>query len=617
MPDITIEDLSNGRRMTLRINGTHPTFRLVAEAIEAAAVQDLDPTAQDFLEIAAAVFHADGEIGRGGDSRPEFGRSWHRRLRVSIPVRELALWQRADVTRALTDTVKFLTDDHIEFAFTRANDFQKSNGFFSLDPAGAAFEAEEVILFSGGLDSFAGALEALSTRSGKVLLVSHRSAPKVHARQDALSAWLNKRFFGRIRHVKVAATRIGSRSQETTQRSRSLLFAAIGHAVARSFGTQNLSFYENGIVSHNLPISPQVVGTMATRTTHPDSIAHLNRLLALIAPSGTKISNPYQWLTKTEVIERIERHRGVQMIGTAVSCTRVIHQTKLHTHCGRCSQCLDRRFAILAAGLEGHDPAESYAIDVLLGARTDGEARTIALEWTRHALTLSKIEDRDFGIRFGTEITRILNGFAFDQRADAFQRVVEMHRRHGAIVRKVLKQAIVDNVTSIADHQLRPTCLVKLWISSDGIDDLNAVSYFVPSQTTAEDLTEADYTPSPNGPWTATFSIEGEQHVVAVRGLANLFGRPALVSHRLKDIFLEDQRNGLAFSSYRHVLIYSLPGGDFDVETAKQNVRRCRKTLAEAYEELFGAKPAKHLLIESGGKRGHRLDPMTNVIDRS
>ncbi len=37
--------------------------------------------------------------------------------------------------------------------------------------------------------------------------------------------------------------------------------------------------YENGIISHNLPISGQVVGTMATRTTHPLSLLLLERFL--------------------------------------------------------------------------------------------------------------------------------------------------------------------------------------------------------------------------------------------------------------------------------------------------------------------------------------------------
>ena len=619
MPDILIEDLARARNLTLTVNGAHPTFLLRTEAIAAAALHGLDPASNDFLEIAAAVFHADGELGRGGETRPEFGRDWHRNLRITIPVRLPALWSSPEVCAALTETVRFLTDDQIAFRFIQREDPEPADGFLDLDPRGAAFVAEEVILFSGGLDSFAGALEALATGTGKVLLVSHRSAPKVHARQDKLAAWLADRFPGRIRHVRVTARRVGAESHETTQRSRSLLFAAIGHAVAASFGTHRVNFYENGIVSHNLPISPQVVGTMATRTTHPQSIALLNRLLTLIAPASTRIANPYQWLTKTEVVERIARNSGTAMIGTAVSCTRVRDQTILHTHCGRCSQCLDRRFAILAAGLQTHDPEESYLTDVLLGTRPDGQSRTLAVEWTRHAVSLKDISERDFARAFGTEVSRLLEGFPAEQRADAFRQTLEMHRRHGFIVHRILQQSISQSASEIADHRIDPNCLINLWISdrSAAEPDLDIkVSQLKIRADAIVAETEPDKVLSPDGPLTATFFMEMDRHIVAVAGLARVQGPSALVAHLLKDIFLEDRANNLTPHDHRHVLIYSLPGTGLSKDAVKQNVHRCRKMLAAAYEDIFGHPPSKPLLIESGGRSGHRLDPLTVVIER-
>jgi hypothetical protein len=54
-----------------------------------------------------------------------------------------------------------------------------------------------------------------------------------------------------------------------TQRSRSLLFATLGLIVARMFRKNKLSFFENGIVSFNFPISEHVLGARASRTTHP------------------------------------------------------------------------------------------------------------------------------------------------------------------------------------------------------------------------------------------------------------------------------------------------------------------------------------------------------------
>ena len=43
-------------------------------------------------------------------------------------------------------------------------------------------------------------------------------------------------------------------------------------------GFDLLRFYENGVVSMNLPMSAQVVGTRATRTTHPRVLAGFEQL---------------------------------------------------------------------------------------------------------------------------------------------------------------------------------------------------------------------------------------------------------------------------------------------------------------------------------------------------
>ena len=42
-----------------------------------------------------------------------------------------------------------------------------------------------------------------------------------------------------------------------------------GAVTARLFGLDRITFFENGIVSLNLPPLAQVVGARATRTTHP------------------------------------------------------------------------------------------------------------------------------------------------------------------------------------------------------------------------------------------------------------------------------------------------------------------------------------------------------------
>jgi 7-cyano-7-deazaguanine synthase in queuosine biosynthesis len=324
MADTRIVNLDNGAERILRYVGSGRTFKLATDRIIAAALAPIDPVIEDFLEVACAIFFADSSFPRGGETRPDMGTGWRRRFQITVPVQALDRWSDPTVVQALTDVANFLTEDNFIFDFVARDPHIGRQGILNLDPAGTSFEAEEVILFSGGLDSFAGALEALSTTQGNILLVSHRSAQKVMPRQDLLATYLMHRFPNRIKHVKVEAHRISTHARDTTQRSRTLLFAALGQAVAQSFGSRKISFYENGIVSQNLPISPQVVGTMATRTTHPLALQRLNTLLALLRPDAPPIRNGYSWLTKTEVVQRIAQHGGADQIRKAVSCTSVM-----------------------------------------------------------------------------------------------------------------------------------------------------------------------------------------------------------------------------------------------------------------------------------------------------
>src|SRR6056297_2051522 len=394
--------------LEVRFGGRYPNFALEADKIRARALAEIDPLCDDFLEIASTVFVADSTVSRGGPVRTGMGQKWGRDFSFTIPVRRPDFWQRRDVVEALTDAVTFLTEDSVQFEFVEGEFGRARQPFLEFDPHGPQFEAGEIILFSGGLDSFAGALETLATTNQKVLLVSHRSAQKVIPRQDELSEYLAKRFPGRVQHLQVKARRRGAEGKETTQRSRSLLFTALGWAAAQALNIPRLSFYENGTISHNLPISPQVIGTMATRTTHPLALKKLNDLLARLGSGQLSIENRYEWLTKTDVVRRIEQHAGTDKIERAVSCTSVREQDTLRTHCGACSQCLDRRFAILAAGLEEHDPSERYNSDVLFGARERERSITMAIEWTRHAVRLRAMDERAFMSAFGHELMQII-----------------------------------------------------------------------------------------------------------------------------------------------------------------------------------------------------------------
>lgn len=604
--------------ISVRFRGSFPNFTLDADKLRAKALSEIDPLCDDFLEIASTVFVADSTVSRGGDKRTGMGQDWRREFSFKIPVRQPEFWQRPDVVEALTDAVSFLTDDTFHFAFKEGDFSQPKEPFLEFDPAGPRFEASEVILFSGGLDSFAGALETLATTSQKVLLVSHQSAQKVIPRQDKLGAYLAHRFPGRVQHLQVKARRRGAEGKETTQRSRSLLFTALGWAAAKALRIPRLSFYENGAISHNLPISPQVVGTMATRTTHPLALKKLNDLLELLGPGQARIENRYEWLTKTDVVRRIEQNGGTEKIARAVSCTSVREQDTLRTHCGACSQCLDRRFAILAAGLEKYDPEECYATDVLFGARERDRSVTLALEWTRHALRFRDLDDRGFLNTFGHELMRILRGHDDLEPADALRRVLDLHVRHSEAVARVLEGVLKDRAADIVAGRLPASSLVAMHLGQPREGDLGLAQDPRPGSATVfetNDIVEEDVVPDQNKPMTVAFFEHEGKPVVAVKGLGRIAGAPARIPHGLKPYFDEARATGLSNDDHPYLLLPTLEElWDLAPRTIRKNVQRCRDQLKQFYWDVHGVEPDCVLLIESKPAKAHRLDPRMHLI---
>src|SRR6266576_6029894 len=90
---------------------------------------------------------------------------------------------------------------------------------------------------------------------------------------------------------------------EYSQRTRSFLFVSLGMAIARAFGRDTIQFFENGITSFNLPIAEHVIGTRASRTTHPKTVAAFARLFSLLLQRRVNIENQFLWRTKSEVVE--------------------------------------------------------------------------------------------------------------------------------------------------------------------------------------------------------------------------------------------------------------------------------------------------------------------------
>ena len=620
MTDISVGLGPSKPPITIALNGSHPSFKIETDRIEAKMLAPLEPIMADLLDIVCAVFAADGQVKRGGPTRPNMGEDWRRTFDFDIPVRCVDIWSRPNVVEALTETATFLTDDNYSFKFRRSDSLSEGQGFLDFDPEGSAFKADEVIMFSGGLDSFAGALEALETRNNRVVLVTHRSAQKAIPRQVRLGRYLANRFPGRVLHIQIRATRSGSASSETTQRSRSFLFAALGQVIARMAGAQIVSFYENGVVSQNLPISPQVIGTMATRTTHPLGLRLFNELMAQIGPGAVAIHNPFVWLTKTEVVKRIADHGGQDNIKDSVSCTSIRDQDTLHTHCGACSQCFDRRFAILANGLADYDPEDMYHTEILTGPRETGRSRTMAVDWTRHALSLCDITARSYLSQFGQELLRVIRGHPDMPQSDALERSLALHHRHAAAVISALESAFKQHATALAQGLLPQNCLLRLHAGA-GSSDLPTLNFTLeslsraPSNTLNDADNQRDIVPETDEVLAVTFLVEQDIPIVVVRGIGRYVGANAKVVHVLKSPFDEDRAAGRSTQDHQYLLSGTIATKlAIDKEAVDQRVSRLRKALKQDYSAIFGKSPNGPLLIQSRKASGYRLDPTLRIV---
>jgi 7-cyano-7-deazaguanine synthase in queuosine biosynthesis len=596
----------------IRINGTKPTFRIDVEGAEKRMAWPTDDLLLDLVGVAGSVYAADRRISRGTDKRSDFGAAWRRKLHFEIPVRRLEVWQRPAVVDALTELVAFLTDDIVSF------EFRSDEGGLGRSQYGSLFDRDAlhgkfdtVILLSGGLDSLAGAMETLKNTDQRVALVTHVSAQKILPHQLLIARKIVELFPGRVLHVPIRATAANhSPAKGETQRSRTLLFSALAYLVATSLEAGRIRLFENGVISLNLPFSRQIVGTMATRTTHPRTLELMRRFLGALGNSAVRLDNPYAWLTKTEVLQRLVQADGVGLIEHSISCTSVRDRDRLHTHCGACSQCLDRRFAIVAAGLEQHEYDGMYETDVLLGPRASELSQTTALEWTRHAINFEKSDAAGLATKHAGELQRVIKGNPGVSASEVVARVDSLLQRQGQQVATVLERTQVAQAAAITLGELQRSSLLAMFVSAQtGM----VVKELGPRPSRALNGALVEPGADDGGeifPLKVRFATDGRRSLVEIRNLTTLSGSHADVPHALLPTYREDRMNNLPSEQHRFTHEQDVQiGRTVGDGTVRQKVSRCRDELNTAYRDIMQEAPPRALLIETRKSHGYRLDP--------
>lgn len=149
---------------------------------------------------------------------------------------------------------------------------------------------------------------------------------------------------------QLRATHRGRARMESSQRSRGLLFLAMGAVTASRFAKDQFSVYETGIGCINLPMCRAQIASQGTRAMHPRTLALFDDLLRAVLDRSVRVVPPFSLLTKGDLC-RLAGSELPALARTTMSCDEGEgHKPEAMRHCGVCTSCLFRRIAIFSAG---------------------------------------------------------------------------------------------------------------------------------------------------------------------------------------------------------------------------------------------------------------------------
>jgi 7-cyano-7-deazaguanine synthase in queuosine biosynthesis len=441
-------------------DGSDSEFTLVLDGLARKIAGAVNPRALDLIRIAACCYAADLRVLRSTGSDIH-RRHWRRELALVIPVAEPAFWGNERTIEALRETIGFATEDAWTFHFVQAPaDTGQLRITWAEQPL--ATGPTTVVLFSGGSDSLCALVEAL--RHGeRPVVVSHWPARHIQTRQETLLRGVKARFQQwDMPHASFEIHRQGNRRVEASQRTRGLLYACLGAALADHYGIGEVRLADNGYVSINPPTSDQLVGALASRGTHPKFLNLVSGFLALVFPAGVCVTNSLWNRTRAQALRILPEAGCAHLLAHTYSCGKQQGHTKGRPQCGGCSQCVDRRIAVLAAGLDEHDPIGRYELDLFTSALKEGEMRTVPLDFLRFAEETKNLEPRALYARVPQlDDCLIPDDPDFVAKEAGIARVLLDHANETMRVVAAMTALRSDD---LVHHRLPSTSLLPLWI---------------------------------------------------------------------------------------------------------------------------------------------------------
>ncbi|MEG1958001.1 MAG: Qat anti-phage system QueC-like protein QatC [Lachnospiraceae bacterium] len=310
---------------------------------------------EDLFVIGISVFALDKRI-----SRRKFTDCWTRDISVSIPVLCYEQWSGTETQ--WNKTLGFLTGDkwNIQFRQCKKQYSQREN------PNRVHLELDKcncVSLFSGGLDSFCGAIKLLEDGLSPCL-VGHNEYPKLRKKQQefvntfqSIYAEQNVKFVSFSANSRAPKTIEGEKLKvtENTSRGRSLLFLCAALSIAGILG-EDIPVYipENGFIGLNIPLTNGRKGTCSTRTTHPFFLSGLKDILQTVGITNP-LRNFFAYSSKREIVNLVKDKEAFKKhYMDTISCSHPClarwnkkGHNEYPVNCGYCYPCLIRKSSLI------------------------------------------------------------------------------------------------------------------------------------------------------------------------------------------------------------------------------------------------------------------------------
>ncbi len=327
---------------------------------------------EDLFVFGLSIFAVDKRMGRNLSKD-----NWIREISVLLPVHDIALW--TDTIPLINTMLSFLSGDKWDVQFYEAVEkysIQPIRSHLHIDAA----KYQSVCLFSGGLDSFCGAIK-LAEEGQSLLLLGHNEYPKLREKQNHMAKVIDNQYEGQaIRFFEFSANarapyRLDGylKSNENTCRSRSLLFLTAAVSVAGIIGEGTKIYIpENGFISINVPLTASRQGSCSTRTTHPYFLTCFSQLLQKLSVEH-EIINPFQFLSKREVVETVQKTSAFQeLYPLTISCSHPCNsrwqRLPSPSNCGYCYPCLIRKASLIGLDTDStpYNPSKYSSVEELL-----------------------------------------------------------------------------------------------------------------------------------------------------------------------------------------------------------------------------------------------------------